>query len=301
MKNGITWYDTQGNALHAHGGCIMKFGAYYYWYGEDRRGQNYVSCYRSQDLKNWEFRNHILTVASSIVPLAHTQNAVLKRGFWNKKVNIERPKVVFCEETGKYILWAHYENGRNYLEAAACVASCDTPDGDYTYHGAFRPFGNMSRDCTLTQDGGRTYFISAANENRDLKVYRLTEDCLNTEETVATLWPGQSREAPALFRKDGEYYMLSSACTGWTPNQGTFARSNALTGDWSALKEFGDGTTYHSQPTWVLEKDGKYLYIGDRWEGGGKKYFKSTYVFLELEFEGKDVGIHYSEEAFLTN
>ena len=28
------------------------------------------------------------------------------------------------------MMWAHYENGVNYLDARICIASCDTPDGD---------------------------------------------------------------------------------------------------------------------------------------------------------------------------
>ena len=28
------------------------------------------------------------------------------------------------------MMWAHYENGVNYLDARICIASCDTPEGD---------------------------------------------------------------------------------------------------------------------------------------------------------------------------
>lgn len=61
LKNGIVWKDTQGNPIHAHGGYMIFHEGYYYWYGEDRRDNFYVSCYRSQNLTDWEFRNHILT------------------------------------------------------------------------------------------------------------------------------------------------------------------------------------------------------------------------------------------------
>lgn len=296
MKNGEKWTDTSGNELHAHGGCIMKFGAYYYWYGEDRRGSNYVTCYRSEDLRNWAFRNHILTTQSQISRLPQASSASLKRPFTGKKVNTERPKVLYCEKTRKYVMWAHYENGRHYREAAACVASCDTPDGDFVFHGVFRPFGNMSRDCTLFQEHDRAWFISAANENRDLKVYLLTDDYLNVKEESATLWPGASREAPVVFCRNGLYYMLSSACTGWAPNQGKFATSRALTSGWSALQDFGDETTFRSQPTWVVEKDGEFLYVGDRWGGDGKKYFDSTYVILKIAFQDDKPIIRYADD-----
>ena len=30
---------------------------------------------------------------------------------------------------------------------------------------------------------------------------------------------GMSREAPAMFKHGGVYFMLTSACTGWNPNR----------------------------------------------------------------------------------
>lgn len=295
MKNGKTILDTDGNVLHSHGGCVVKFGDYYYWYGQDNRNHYYVSCYRSKDCKNWEFRNAVLTADSPTMPSFQSEYKNLRQKLTKKKVNIERPKVIYCEKTNKYVMWAHYENGRNYKCACACVATCDTPDGDFIYHGAFRPFGNMSRDCTLYQENQNAYFISASNDNLDLKVYELTDDYLNVSRETCTLFAGKEREAPTLFKKDGMYYLLTSACTGWTPNQSTYAVSKSIEGPWSDLFEFGDKTTYDSQPTWVLETNGKFIYVGDRWGGDGKKFLKSTYVFLPIIFNGDKIEINYTE------
>ena len=41
----------------------------------------------------------------------------------NGKVNLERPKVLFNAKTGKYVLWVHYENGKDY-HCAACAIAC---------------------------------------------------------------------------------------------------------------------------------------------------------------------------------
>ena len=65
IKNGTIWKDTQGNILHAHGGWILLHEGVYYWYGENRLDNLYVSCYSSTDLVNWTFRNHVLTTESS--------------------------------------------------------------------------------------------------------------------------------------------------------------------------------------------------------------------------------------------
>jgi len=304
IQNGQPMTDTQGNILHAHGGWILSYQGYYYWYGEDRRENYYVSCYRSEDLLNWEFRGHILTQDSATAPAETEADLSLSRvtdGVKNK-VNIERPKVLYHAPSGKFILWAHYENGADYRNARCCIASCDTPDGQFVYHGSFNPCGEMSRDCTVWQEpDGTAYFISAANENRDLHIYRLTESYLGIAEQVNSLWNGQLREAPAVFRKDGKYWMLSSYCTGWRPNQGCFASGEAFDKAWSPLALFGDETTFDSQPSFVLQVGEQYLYFGDRWcwldnenlslEDAPKAkldaYCQSGYVILPIRFTEK--------------
>ncbi len=287
MKNGQFIYDTSGALIHAHGGYIISHGGYYYWYGEDRTDNNYVSCYRSEDLKTWEFRNHILTTKSKCEHYrVRTEPRLIAEG--GGKVNIERPKVLYCEKTGKFFMWAHYENGKDYNDAACCIATCDTPDGDYVYHGHFNPYGYMSRDCTLfLDDDGTAYFVSASRDNADLHVYRITEDFMNVDKLVNILYQGEYREAPAIFKKDGKYYMLSSFCTGWAPNQGCWCVSDSMDGKWSLLKNFGDKKTFFSQPAFVLPVGGEFLYFGDRWGDPFTypfDYFKSTYIVLAIKF-----------------
>lgn len=295
LKNGTLWLDTAGNPIHAHGGYIIQHDDYYYWYGENRLENIYVSCYRSKDLLNWEFRNNIITTESKTESIRVRTNLTLVNN--GKKVNLERPKVLYNELTGKFVLWVHYENGIDYTDAKCAIATCDTPDGDFIYHGSFNPYGYMSRDCTLfLDDDGRAYFISAARDNADLHIYRLAPDFLNVEKLVNILWQGEYREAPAVFKRDGVYYMLSSFCTGWAPNQGKYARGTALDGDWTMLELFGDATTFDTQPAFVLPYNGEYLYFSDRWGGGGEAYFKSSYVVLPIQFNSDgSIFIEYDE------
>ncbi|MEF3353258.1 hypothetical protein PV403_08725 [Paenibacillus sp. GYB006] len=63
--NGLVWKDRDGNPIHAHGGHILYYDSFYYWYGEDRRDDYYISCYRSEDLFHWEFRNQIITTSTN--------------------------------------------------------------------------------------------------------------------------------------------------------------------------------------------------------------------------------------------
>ena len=91
--------------------------------------------------------------------------------------------------------------------------------------------------------------------------------------------------------------MLTSACTGWRPNKGDYSFSDSVLNEWEKISDFGDDTTYHSQPTAVLTLDIKeekqYIYIGDRW-GGNQwdgynlndfRYENSSYYFSLIEID----------------
>ncbi|MEV8598964.1 RICIN domain-containing protein [Streptomyces griseoviridis] len=279
IANGVQFKDTSGNPLHAHGGGVVKVGSYYYWFGEDRNADNTfrsVDAYRSTDLKNWEFRNRVLTQSSA---------SELATAY------IERPKVMYNAATGKYVMWMHKENGTDYGEARAAVAVSDTVDGTYSYRGSFRPLGSyMSRDITtFVDDDGTGYMVSAANENYDLHIYRLTADYTGIVSRVANPWPGGHREAPALFKRGGVYFMLTSGATGWSANQQQYATASSPAGPWTAMTNVGDSTAFNSQTAYVLPVQGTsgtaYLYLGDRWGNSfGGTVNDSRYVWLPLTF-----------------
>ncbi|WP_394814577.1 RICIN domain-containing protein [Streptomyces chisholmiae] len=279
VPNGTQFTTPDGEPVHAHGGGVIEVDGYYYWFGENRQedsnGFRYVSAYRSTDLRTWEFRNHVLTQASD-PELA--------------QANIERPKVMYNEATGQFVMWMHKENGQDYSEARAAVAVSDTVDGDYRWQGSFRPLGHMSRDLTVfVDDDGAGYLVSAARENYDLHIYRLTDDYTEVDELVANPWAGGHREAPALFKRNGVYFMLTSGATGWNPNQQRYATSTSLVSGWSAMADVGDATAFGSQTAFVLPVRGtettSYLYLGDRWGNSfGGRVNDSRYVWLPLSF-----------------
>ncbi|MEV6168774.1 RICIN domain-containing protein [Streptomyces sp. NPDC051954] len=279
IANGTQFTDVSGSPVHAHGGGVIKVGSYYYWFGEHRNADNtfrYVDAYRSTDLKSWEFRNHVLTQSS------HSELA---------SANIERPKVMYNASTGKFVMWMHKENGSDYSEARAAVAVSDTVDGNYSWQGSFRPLNtHMSRDITVFVDtDGTGYMVSAARENYDLHIYRLTADYTGIAALVADPWHGGHREAPALFKRNGVYFMLTSGATGWSPNQQQYATAGSLAGPWSAMTNVGDSAAFGSQTAYVLPVQGgsatSYLYLGDRWGNSfGGTVNDSRYVWLPLTF-----------------
>ncbi|WP_201361691.1 family 43 glycosylhydrolase [Dictyobacter formicarum] len=278
IQNAGFWCpDNNASVIQGHGGYILQVGDTYYWYGEDKSQNNAsflnVAAYASKDLVHWSFRNNILTV-NSAPELADAK--------------IERPKVLYNAATHKYVMWGHKEPAANYNEAKVAVAVSDTPDGNFTYLGSFNPLGDQSRDFTLFQDDdGTAYLISSANNNLDLNVYQLTPDYLNVQTRIAVLYAGQRREAPAVVKKDGIYYLFTSGQSGWAPNQGKYATATSMAGPWSAPQNFGDNWSFYTQPAFILTVKGTtkttYIYAGDRWHPN--KLGASEYIWLPLTLD----------------
>lgn len=168
----------------------------------------------------------------------------------------------------------------------------------------------MARDMTLFVDDDKTaYIIYSSEENLTLYISKLNEDytylAQSPEKAVygrdfIRIFPGAQREAPAVFKKDGYYYMMTSGATGWEPNQARYFVSNSMLGEW---KDFGDPciddikkTTFDSQSTCIFKAaDNTYIYMGDKWNS--KNLTDSRYVWLKVNFtqEGK-MELYWREE-----
>ena len=300
IQNAGFWApDNTNEVIQAHAGFIAKFGDTYYWYGEDKRHNSArlraVSIYVSQDLVHWEFRNNALTPDSD--PELSEDNPV--------GAKIERPKALYNDATGMYVLWGHKEPRANYNEARVCVAVSATPDGEFSYLGSFQPdpdkdgAGDESRDFTVFKDeDGTGYLISSTRGNRDLAIYRLTPDYLDVEERILTLYEGLRREAPAIVKKDGIYYMFHSGQSGWAPSQGKYSIATSMAGPWTegaALPLFGGNWSFYTQPAFIMTVPGtettSYIYVGDRWHP--TRLGASEYVWLPLTLNNGTASMEY--------
>ena len=287
------WNDCDGNAINAHGGGILKHNKVYYWYGEYKVGPTTlpswatwecyrtdaggVSCYSSCDLLNWHFEGVVLK------PVTDDPTNDLHPS----KV-IERPKVVYNAHTGKFVMWFHSESA-DYSKAAAGVAISDSPTGPFEYLGSFRPNNAMSRDQTLfVDDDGVCYQICSSEDNQTIHINRLTDDYLRPDGTFVRRFIGQSREAPALFKYNGKYYMLSSGCTGWDPNEAELAVADEIMGEWNVLGNPCSGNdaekTFYGQSTHVIPVNaakGQFIACFDMWKK--KDLADSRYIWLPLK------------------
>ena len=127
IVSGEVWKDTDGNVINAHGGGILFNNGKYYWFGEHRPSSGFttqvgVTCYSSTDLRNWKYEGVALAVSDEA-------GSDIEKG-----CIIERPKVIYNQKTGKYVMWFHLElKGRGYGPSRAGVAVSDTPAGPYRF------------------------------------------------------------------------------------------------------------------------------------------------------------------------
>ena len=223
-----------------------------------------------------------------------------------------------------------------YTRASMGFAVSDTPYGPFKLvnvqrmnyvEGYYDSSQGMARDMNvfiddtdIDQNGVKdAYAIYSSEENRKMYISLLNADYTGpaTEGTADTMTlddgtqiqtfaarvlPADSREAPALFKYDGYYYMITSGTSGWSPNQALYYRSETIYGPYEAMGDpcIGDnGTTFYSQSTAVIPVDaenGKFIYMGDRWlttDTTGSAAWYSSYVWLPIQI-GEDHTISLS-------
>lgn len=162
--------------------------------------------------------------------------------------------------------------------------------------------GQMARDMNLfVDDDGKAYHIYASEENSTLHISELTDDYTACSGNYARFFVGRFMEAPAMFKKDGKYYLIMSGCTGWAPNPGRSAVASSIWGPWKELANPFVGadseTSFHSQSTYVLPvpgKPGQFIYMGDRWTP--ENAIDGRYIWLPIRFEGEQPVINWEDE-----
>ena len=230
---------------------------------------------------------------------------------------IERPKMLHNPKTDKYVIWFHADgttpssHGQdNYGKAKAGVAISDNALGPYKLLGTYLlvnndkydhtwdHIGGHVRDMNLFQDDdGTAYVIYSSDGNSNMYIAKLNDDYTGISKSGNNPVEGvdyivtfikNSREAPAMFKANGRYYMITSGCTGWSPNPASYAVADKIFGEWKTVgnpcPDEGSGTTYDTQSTCVYQcGEGAYIYMGDRWFSNNLK--DSRYVWLPIEFD----------------
>lgn len=278
ITNGIPWYDQNHNPVNAHGAGIIKDGGKYWLFGEYKSDTSNAfpgfGCYSSEDLVNWKFERVVLPVQ--------------KDGILGPNRVGERVKVMKCPKTGEYVMLMHADDLR-YNDPHIGVATCKTVNGDYQLKGTLQYKGQPIKrwDMGVFQDeDGKGYLLIHHGP-----IYRLSDDYLSVDTMIANV-KGMG-ESPAMFKKNGMYYLLTSNLTSWERNDNYYFTATNIASPWKKQGLFcPEGSlTWNSQSTFVLMlPDGTPMYMGDRWS---YPYQAScaTYVWLPMKVEGEKVSI----------
>lgn len=325
FKPGQLWLDNNGVFINAHGGGLIYHKKKYYWFGEHkiegRKGNSAqvgVHCYSSADLYNWNDEGIALKVSDD-------NTSEIAKG-----CILERPKVIYNAKTKKFVMWFHLEHkGKGYATARCAVATSDNITGPYAFIASHRPnanitplnliatdtikskdnfflhdytIGQMARDMNLfVDDNGKAYIIFSSEENRTMHISQLTDDYLAPSGKYIRITKDKSREAPALFKRNGKYYLITSACTGWASNAATIAVADHLLGEWKTLDNPCQGPdanlTFKGQSTYVLPVQGMknaFIFIADRWKPDNA--IDGRYLWLPIRFEDDKITIPWMDE-----
>ncbi|TWU38195.1 glycoside hydrolase family 43 protein [Novipirellula artificiosorum] len=167
--------------------------------------------------------------------------------------------------------------------------------------------GQFCRDMTLFVDDDATaYHLFASEENQTLHISRLSDDYLSHSGQWARVQPGGKNEAPAIFNRDGKYYLLSSGCTGWAPNEARSFVADTIFGPYEPLgnpcrgtnpqNNLGPEKTFGGQSTFVLPMPGKkdaFVAMFDEWRP--KNPIDGRYYWLPIVFTENGFAMEWSD------
>lgn len=328
IESGTLWKDVAGDTINAHGGCVIFAGDRYYWYGEHRCGsgpniQEGVTVYSSPDLTEWTYEGLAFRTEQSagsdvergcIVerPKVVFNKSTGKYVMWfhlelkGQGYGAARCAVAVADTpTGpfRFVRSGRVNPGIMPMNLCADTLSHADPEKMEWWTPEWRrevargmfvtrdlPGGQMSRDMTIfVDDDGKAYHIYSSEENLTLHIAELSDDYLSHTGRYIRIFPGGHNEAPAIFRHDGRYWMITSGCTGWEPNEARLMTAEDLFGEWRQLPNpcVGENAskTFLAQSNYVMRLPGSrdaFIAMFDRWRPKSLK--NSRHVWLPVSF-----------------
>jgi len=299
LATGITFMDTDGKAVNAHGGGIIQVCDTFYMHGEyfppttgtTNNDFNGFSMYSSKDLATWKNEGIILPQQPS--------------GDLGPNRKGERPHIIKCPSTGEFVLYAHAADVTYQVDKEVIYATSKTVNGKYTFMGRLTNASGAiaaHSDMSAYADDTGAYVITESAH-----VYKLATDChswLSDQQFSAINGTSGGSESPTVFKANGTYYWIGSNKTGWRANNNFYSTASSMTGPWTyqgfvapvtdPSNDLSDQRTWMTQSTWVLPVVGSkgtvYVYWGDHWYGNqdttapGTHNDQATYVFQPIVF-----------------
>jgi len=318
FKPGQLWLDTDGNRIQAHGGSILFQDDTFYWYGENKEKtyvetglwHHGVNCYSSQDLYNWKFEGNSLKAVEDD-----------PRSPLHPRRVMDRPHVLYHRADRRFIMWMKFagtdEQPDNWRVQYLGVAMSDKITAPFRMVHTTKPLGMISGDFDLYADpaDGKGYILFDRCHT-EIVIADLTEDYLNVNGFYSghlpRTGPPHAREAPALFRRNHRFCLLTSGTTGYASNPSEAAVAQLIHGPWAELGEVCQQdihrNSFDSQFSSVFQhplKQDLYIALGDRWTDGtpsqggvGRKWNTAlaTYTWLPIRFIGDKPVIEWRDE-----
>jgi hypothetical protein len=296
LATGISFTDTDGKPVNAHGGGIVKDGDTYYLHGlyfppgPTPNDFNGVAMYSSKDLATWKNEGIVLPQQPS--------------GQLGPNRNCDRPHIIQCPGTGEFVLTARASDDVTFEQDREVVyATSPTVNAVYTFKGSLLNASGQTAshsDMSAYADETGAYFITESGW-----VYTLAADChswVSGKQYSAVNGPSGGGEAPTVFKVGSTYYWIMSYKTGWRCNNNFYSTAPAMSGPWTyqgyiapvtdPSNDISDQRTWLSQTTWVQPVVGSkgtvYVYWGDHWNncgatgGAGSQNYLATYVFQPM-------------------
>ena len=243
----VVRFDTNGNAVDAHDGMMARFGDTYYLYGTSydcgyRWQINSTFCgfkvYSSPDMVHWTDRGYVVQPYQC--------------------GDCFRPHVVYDPSTSKYVLWT---NDSSTAPGDFRVYTSDSPAGPFTQQPLpHLAYSDCGWDFTIYQDPetGRGYMVDTdcPDGANGLVVQQLNPDDLSTDGQYTVIHTPGPLEAPAMFFRNGTYYItMSDPTCGYCTATGT--------GYLTAPGPLGPWTGASASNPWTIQNGALHVDGGD--------------------------------------
>ena len=174
--------------------------------------------------------------------------------------------------------------------------------------GSHYDVGQMARDQTVfVDDDGKAYHIYSSESNSTIHISLLSDDYLSESGVFNRIFLNSYHEAPALFKHNQTYYMLSSGCTAWEPNEARLSSAPNIFGPWTEIGnpavrynkklDLGPKKTFGGQSTFVLPIQGQkdvFIAMFDIWNPTSA--IDGRYAWLPLTFKDNETHIEWKDE-----
>ena len=202
-----------------------------------------------------------------------------------------------------------------YSRAMVGIATSDSPFGPFTVQNVTRMNYDATlnanrlgeaRDMTVFVDTGvdknndgadDAYVIYSSEMNAKLYVSLLDKDYTglaaeadqaDNTQFAARIVTDNSREAPAMFKYGGYYYLITSGTDGWNSTAHIYYRSKNVLSGWEKIgnpAKNDTGKMFNTQVTYVLPVDaenGKFIYMADRWNGSNLTDSRTIWLPIQM-------------------